>query len=131
MGEVTEEGIQKVQQMVDDTHLAFKQHVVAARPCLQDSIDEYATGRVWLGSDAMDVGLIDRIATSDEYLDERMRQGARILKLQRMTYPRYPFQRPITTAMSSLKQRVAASGSLASSCRMLTDMIGNILAVNR
>ena len=39
MGEVTEEGKQKIQEMIDHTHVAFKSHVAEARPILADTID--------------------------------------------------------------------------------------------
>lgn len=66
VGEITKEGVAKVQEMVDKTHTAFKRHVVGARPVLASRIDEIATGDVWLGYDALDVGLVDRLVTSDE-----------------------------------------------------------------
>ncbi len=81
MGEVTEEGKQKIQDMIDHTHVAFKSHVAKARPILADSIDSVATGDVWLASDAIKVGLVDRLISSDEYIGERIAEGARVLKL--------------------------------------------------
>jgi len=66
IGEITKEGVAKVQDMVDKTHTAFKRHVVDARPILKSRIDDIATGDVWLGYDALDVGLVDRLVTSDE-----------------------------------------------------------------
>eukprot|EP00551_Chaetoceros_affinis_P005727 CAMPEP_0203678434 /NCGR_PEP_ID=MMETSP0090-20130426/31994_1 /ASSEMBLY_ACC=CAM_ASM_001088 /TAXON_ID=426623 /ORGANISM="Chaetoceros affinis, Strain CCMP159" /LENGTH=526 /DNA_ID=CAMNT_0050545683 /DNA_START=131 /DNA_END=1708 /DNA_ORIENTATION=+ len=68
VGEITKEGIAKVQSMIDKTHVAFKRHVVKARPILEDGIDAIATGDVWLGQDALEVGLVDRIMASDEYI---------------------------------------------------------------
>lgn len=81
MGEVTQEGKQKIQEMIDHTHVAFKSHVAQARPILADTIDSVATGDVWLASDAVKVGLVDRLITSDEYIGERIAEGARVLKL--------------------------------------------------
>eukprot|EP00957_Ditylum_brightwellii_P195593 14903646-Ditylum_brightwellii.AAC.1 len=81
IGEVTKEGMAKVQDMIDKTHAAFKRHVVSARPAMAPHVEKVATGDVWLGQDALDVGLIDRIVTSDEYIGQRLREGARILKL--------------------------------------------------
>jgi serine protease SohB len=76
IGEVTKEGLAKVQDMVDDTHPAFKCHItVSARPVVTDRIKDLATGNVWLGYDALDIGLIDRIMTSGEYLGSGWRKG--------------------------------------------------------
>jgi len=97
IGEVTKEGIAKVQDIVDKTHEAFKRHVVSARPNLARRINQLATGDVWLGYDALDVGLIDRLVTSDEYVGERLHDGARVLKLVQIKKPKYPFSRPSTT----------------------------------
>jgi signal peptide peptidase SppA len=84
IGEVTDENISKVQGMIDDTHRAFKRHVVDNRPVLATNIEAIATGDVWFGYDALQNGLIDAIGTSDEYLLDRMKQGARVLKLQQV-----------------------------------------------
>lgn len=81
MGEVTKEGKQKIQEMIDHTHVAFKSHVAKARPVLANTIDSVATGDVWLASDAIKVGLVDRLISSDEYIGERIAEGARVLKL--------------------------------------------------
>ena len=98
IGEVTSEGIAKVQDMIDDTHRAFKQHVVDARPVISERIEELASGNIWLGYDAMEIGLIDRLTTSDEYIGERLSEGARVLKLVKLNPPKYPFQRPTTSS---------------------------------
>jgi len=81
VGEITEEGIGKTQDFVDDIHLAFKRHVVSARPNMYNDIDNIATGQVWLGHDALKMGLVDRIVTSDEYIWERISEGSKVLKL--------------------------------------------------
>jgi signal peptide peptidase SppA len=111
IGEVTKEGMAKVQDMVDDTHRAFKRHVVSARPIVADRIEDLATGNVWLGYDALDVGLIDRIVTSDEYIFERMGQGARVLKLVQLIRPKFPFSPPTTSSMMN-QARMTGSRSL-------------------
>jgi serine protease SohB len=44
-------------------------------------MDQVATGDVFLGVQAIKLGLVDRLITSDEYISERMRHGARVMKL--------------------------------------------------
>jgi serine protease SohB len=92
IGEITKDGIAKYQDMIDQVHAAFKRHVAEARPEIATRIDEIATGGVWLGSDALDVGLVDRIVTSDEYIGERLQDGARVLKLVRVEHHSFLFQ---------------------------------------
>jgi ClpP class serine protease len=81
IGEVTPGGVEKIQKMVDATHKAFRYHVATCRPILAESIEDIGTGDTWLGYDALQHKLIDRITTSDEYIGERISQGARVLKM--------------------------------------------------
>ncbi|GAB7530293.1 protease SohB [Pseudomonas sp. 3A(2025)] len=68
-GENTEKGREKFQQDLDITHDLFKGFVASYRPQL--SIDEVATGEVWLGMAALDKQLVDELKTSDEYLSDK------------------------------------------------------------
>mmetsp|Transcript_8784 Transcript_8784/g.20471 ORF Transcript_8784/g.20471 Transcript_8784/m.20471 type:complete len:697 (-) Transcript_8784:136-2226(-) len=107
-GDVTKEGMGATQEMISRTHVAFKRHVTCAREgafatalesgdfagkggyfnplatkneTIDNVMDRVATGDVFLGSQALELGLVDRIMTSDEYISERMRDGSRVLKL--------------------------------------------------
>lgn len=96
IGDVTRDGMAKVQQMIDKTHVAFKQHVIACRPALASYIEDIATGDIFLGHEALSAGLVDRITTSDEYIGEKVSDGALVLKLVQLIKGRYPFQSPTT-----------------------------------
>ncbi|MDY1015782.1 protease SohB [Pseudomonas coleopterorum] len=72
-GENTEKGREKFQEDLDVTHKLFKSFVAHYRPQL--SIDDVATGEVWLGVAALDKQLVDELKTSDEYLAERAKQA--------------------------------------------------------
>jgi serine protease SohB len=72
-GENTEKGREKFQQDLNITHDLFKRFVASYRPQL--SIDEVATGEVWLGMAALEQQLVDELKTSDEYLAERAKQA--------------------------------------------------------
>lgn len=65
-GEITEKGREKFTEQLEDTHTLFKQFVVAHRPQLQ--ISEVATGEHWFGTRALEMKLVDKIQTSDDYL---------------------------------------------------------------
>lgn len=69
LGENTEKGRQKFQQEIQETHDLFKDFVVEHRPSI--AIDTVATGEVWFGRNALKVGLVDAVCTSDEYLYRR------------------------------------------------------------
>ncbi|MDO9321171.1 MAG: protease SohB [Pseudomonas sp.] len=72
-GENTEKGREKFQEDLETTHTLFKGFVSRYRPQL--TIDEIATGEVWLGLAALDKKLVDELKTSDEYLGERAREA--------------------------------------------------------
>nr|MCH9672981.1 protease SohB [Gammaproteobacteria bacterium] len=65
-GENTEEGRSKLQSDLDDIHQQFKGFISQYRPDLD--IDRVATGEHWHGQIAQELGLVDAIVTSDDYL---------------------------------------------------------------
>lgn len=68
-GEITERGRKKFQEELEDTHLLFKEFVKAHRPKLD--LDQVATGEHWLARRGIELGLVDQLRTSDEYLVTR------------------------------------------------------------
>ena len=56
----------KFKQELEETHELFKQFIRDNRPALD--IDKVATGEHWYGIQALDLGLIDHIQTSDDYI---------------------------------------------------------------
>ncbi|MFU9136130.1 protease SohB [Erwinia tasmaniensis] len=69
-GENTEQGREKFQEDLNETHVLFKQFVHQMRPSLD--IDRVATGEHWFGTQALDNGLIDAIGTSDDLIIDRL-----------------------------------------------------------
>ena len=65
-GKNTEEGREKLKEEIEDVHELFKSEISAHRP--QIDIDRVATGEHWYGIRALDLGLIDEIRTSDDFL---------------------------------------------------------------
>ncbi|MGL5407297.1 MAG: S49 family peptidase, partial [Shewanella sp.] len=65
-GENTDEGRQKFQQELEETHLLFKAFVSKYRPELD--LAKVATGEHWYGQQALELGLIDAVSTSDDVL---------------------------------------------------------------
>jgi len=64
--ENTDKGRRKFESELEDTHGLFKQFISDNREGID--IDKISTGEVWYGQQAIDVGLIDEISTSDGYL---------------------------------------------------------------
>lgn len=65
-GEITPEKRAKHQEHLEDIHAQFKEFVHTNRPGLD--IDRVATGEMWLGARALELGLVNRVMTSDDYL---------------------------------------------------------------
>lgn len=68
-GENTEEGRAKFREELAAIHERFKEQVLRYRPELD--AERVCTGEHWLAADALELGLVDEIATSDEYLARR------------------------------------------------------------
>lgn len=67
-GENTDQGRAKFTDEIEDVHALFKDFVGEHRPALD--IERVATGEAWFGRRALDLGLVDELVTSDEYLVE-------------------------------------------------------------
>jgi serine protease SohB len=81
-GKNTEEGREKLQQELEDVHELFKKQIRDHRP--QVDIDQVATGEHWYGARALELKLVDELATSDDFLLEAAKQR----DLYRVTYRR-------------------------------------------
>lgn len=65
-GQNTDKGRQKFLQDLEETHQLFKSFVAEQRPVVD--IEKVATGEIWYGQQAVAEQLIDRVMTSDQYL---------------------------------------------------------------
>jgi serine protease SohB len=84
VGEITDEGKMKTQEMINATHRAFRRHVLGCRPVLSDHTEVIGNGDVWLAMDGIGLGLVDQIKSSDEYIGEKVENGHRVLKMLRL-----------------------------------------------
>ena len=67
-GRNTEEGRRKFREDIEETHELFKEHVARWRPALDLAV--IATGETWYGNRALGLGLVDRLGTSDQWLQD-------------------------------------------------------------
>ncbi len=70
LAENTDADKAKFQAEIEQTHQLFKDFVNTYRPSLE--LKKVATGEHWYGEDAIQLGLVDAIKTSDSYLLELM-----------------------------------------------------------
>ena len=75
-----------LQSGVDSIYHIFKSRVAKGRKKSMDYVDSIAQGRVWLGSDAISVGLVDRIGT----LNDALASAAKMAKLKGYSIKQYP-----------------------------------------
>ncbi len=81
-GENTDTDRERFREELEQTHELFKTFVKNNRPQLD--IDAIATGEHWYGTRALELQLVDRLQTSDDYLAE----AAKTAELYQVTYVR-------------------------------------------
>lgn len=84
LGENTEEARHKFREELAETHDLFKRFVATYRPQLD--LAQIATGEHWYGTRALELGLVDALGTSDDWLMTAARE-ATVLEL-RLRSPR-------------------------------------------
>ena len=72
-GENTEEDREKLREELEETHKLFKEFIKENRQ--QVDIEEISTGEHWHGKKALELGLVDTIQTSDDYLSEAIKSA--------------------------------------------------------
>ncbi len=65
----SDKGRAKFQEELEDVHTLFKDFVITNRPQLD--INKIATGEAWYGMKAIELGLVDTIQTSDDYIVDK------------------------------------------------------------
>lgn len=75
-----------LQSGVDSVYHTFKSRVAAGRKKNIDFIDSIAQGRVWTGSDAIKVGLVDKIGT----LEDAIQSAARMAHVKGYSLKSFP-----------------------------------------
>ncbi len=84
LGEITEKGEKKFLEQLEATHLLFKSFVGKFRP--QMDLTKVATGEYWFGQDALKMGLVDEILTSDDYIMKKINDN----KLIKLSFEKKP-----------------------------------------
>jgi serine protease SohB len=72
-GENTDAGRDKLREELEEIHARFRDFVQERRPRLD--MDKVATGEAWLGSQALELGLVDELATSDDLIRSACQRG--------------------------------------------------------
>ncbi|TDN65171.1 inner membrane peptidase [Halothiobacillus neapolitanus] len=81
LGENTPEGREKFQSQLNETHELFKSFLLEYRPSLD--LSKVATGEYWFGTQAMTLGLVDELTTSDEWIERQFAERA-VIEVRKM-----------------------------------------------
>jgi serine protease SohB len=90
-GENTDEGKNKMKEEIHIAHELFKTFIREHRP--QVDVDRVATGEYWFAANAMELRLVDKLETSDDYLLQA-RDRFDIYEIQ------YKIKRPLSKRIS-------------------------------
>lgn len=79
-GEISPKGEEKFLQQLEETHGLFKGFVGRFRPQL--NLSQVGTGEYWYGEQALQLGLVDRLLTSDDFVLQKFKEDHLILELK-------------------------------------------------
>jgi protease-4 len=97
---LSEAGRQKVREGVDDNYRSFVEKVASARKRKFEEVEPLAQGRVWMGSQAKQRGLVDELGGLDRAFD-LVREKAGIPRTERLSVVVYPPKRSLLDRLMS------------------------------
>jgi serine protease SohB len=104
-GENTPEGRAKYREELEEAHALFKSFIGTYRPQLD--LERVATGEHWFGETARELGLVDALGTSDDYLLAASRE-ATLLEVKFVH--KEALSRRLTLAFETTVQRLLGLG---------------------
>jgi len=105
LGEIQPKGEQKFLEQLEETHQFFKQFVQTHRPLI--NINSLATGEYWYGQKAKELGLVDDILTSDEFMQQKAHEGYQVVSIKHKIKKPWP-QRISESALTALEQKIVS-----------------------
>jgi serine protease SohB len=105
-GQNTDEGRDKLREEIDEIHDLFKDMIQHHRPQLD--IEKVATGEHWLGTQALELKLVDELNTSDDYLVAKSKE-AHVYELHYHT--KKSLSEKLTSTVSAFKESLLGSNT--------------------
>lgn len=99
-GENTDEARQKFELELDNTHDLFIAHVEKYRPALEN--EDFGTGECWYGSESLEIGLVDELNTSDDYI-------LSAIKSRNVLHVSYNFKKTLSQKISGASASIVES----------------------
>lgn len=109
MRPLTADEAERMQKSIDTIYAKFKNHVVQGRKLKQADVDSIAQGRVWTGTDALKIGLVDRIGGLSQAIASAA-SLAKITDYRVVTYPE-PMDK-LSSLMKKLNTRTEAKAAI-------------------
>ena len=106
-----------MQRSIDDTYNDFVGRVSAGRGLAFEAVDEIAQGRVWAGTDAIGIGLVDELGG----LNEAIAYAASMVSLDTYRLVEYPAVEPMMNRLLSSMNETGGDQDV----RTATDMFAN------
>jgi len=111
---LTPEESHRMQNSVDTIYALFKNHVATGRRLTLEDVDSISQGRVWTGSDAKDIGLVDELGGLDRAI-ESAASIAKIKDYKVVTYP--PPGDKLDALMRKFKMNASAAAAIKASMK--------------
>ena len=90
---------ERMQASVEDIYATFTKRVADGRHLRISYVDSIGQGRVWAGSDALNLGLVDELGS----LDKAIKKAAELAQLSDYKICRYPEQKDWFSTLFSMK----------------------------
>ena len=102
---LSEESKEKIIYSMNEVYSEFKEHVIEARNISEEDLEKIAGGRVWLGSQAKENGLVDELGSLNDCIESLVKDLD--LKDFKLTYIRG--KKSIIELMSAMKPQFIKS----------------------
>ncbi len=113
---LTDAAAQKLHDSIEATYRSFVGKVAAARKKSYDQVDPIAQGRVWMGSQARQNGLVDQLGTLDQAI-ALVRGKAKLSPAGETNLVMYPPRRSLFDVLANASPDAAAEAAAESKLR--------------
>jgi protease-4 len=113
---LSDEGQQKLHESITATYKSFVSKVASARKKSYDQIDALAQGRVWMGSQARDNGLVDQLGGLDDAV-ALLRQKAHLSPAGKTNLVMYPPRKSLLEILEGASSDVSADNAAETKLR--------------
>jgi protease-4 len=105
---------ERVNALMDNTYKAFTDNVAAARKIAPEKMPEIAKGRVWTGSQAVSIGLVDQLGGIETALTA-IRKNLKLSETDHLFVQTYPPAETTVERIQRLLSRFGVEGAMMGS----------------